>query len=201
MKKYTVTFQETGQRVPGSEEDTLLSLMRRAGLHPDAPCGGQGKCGKCTAVLESGETVLACRQKVDRDMTVLSGASSEKARILPEADVSTQAGRNPVVRRIEVTVPPCLKGESSAAEGTKQPGRTEEVLFTLVFGPYLSEIANVRESADYIAYEADGTRVTYHPVFVFEVDEENPAFYAKDGKLYRKQSGELVTDFEYPAGK
>ena len=127
MKKYTVTFQETGQRVPGSEEDTLLSLMRRAGLHPDAPCGGQGKCGKCTAVLESGETVLACRQKVDRDMTVLSGASSEKARILTEADVNTQAGRNPVVRRIEVTVPPCLKGESSA-EWTRFAGQVSEAL-------------------------------------------------------------------------
>ena len=95
---------------------------------------------------------------------------------------------------------PSVKGESKAAEA-ETPGRTEEVLFTLVFGPYLTKIENIRESADYAVYEADGTRVTYHPVFAFEVDEKNPAFYAKDRKLYRKQSGELVTDFEYPAEK
>ena len=80
------------------------------------------------------------------------------------------------------------------------PERTEEFLFTIVLGPNLAEIANVRESADWLAYEDDGTLVQYHPVFAFEVDEKNPAFYAKDGKLYTKR-GVLVTDFEYPAEK
>ena len=96
---------------------------------------------------------------------------------------------------------PAPTNESGEPTGETKAERTEEVLFTLVFGPYLEEIANVRESWDFIVDEADGTRVTYHPVFAFEVDEKNPIFYAKDGKLYLKRGDALVTDFEYPSEK
>ncbi len=47
---------------------TLHALLAREGLL-DAPCGGQGTCGKCR-VLVDGEAVLACRTAADRDMTV-----------------------------------------------------------------------------------------------------------------------------------
>lgn len=56
---------------PGS---TLLSAQIKAGLHPDAPCGGQGTCGKCLVdiVEESGykRTVRACQFKVEKDLTI-----------------------------------------------------------------------------------------------------------------------------------
>ena len=94
---------------------------------------------------------------------------------------------------------PAPTNESGEPTGETKAARTEEILFTLVFGPYLEEIANVRESWDFTVDEEDGTRVTYHPVFAFEVDEKNPKFYAKDGKLYLKRGDVLVTDFEYPA--
>ena len=94
---------------------------------------------------------------------------------------------------------PAPTNESGEPTGETKAERTEEILFTLVIGPYLEEIANVRESWDFTVDEADGTRVTYHPVFAFEVDEKNPTFYAKDGKLYLKRGNVLVTDFEYPA--
>lgn len=97
-------------------------------------------------------------------------------------------------------VTPAGPEESFVPEVEEGGPRTEEILFTLVFGPNLTEIGNVRESADFIAYAEDGKPVQYHPVFAFEVDEKNPAFYAKDGKLYTKR-GVLVTDFEYPAEK
>ena len=48
---------------------TLLQAMIAAGLHPDAPCGGKGTCGKCRIIV-GGETVLACKTIADRDMTV-----------------------------------------------------------------------------------------------------------------------------------
>lgn len=47
----------------------LLTVLRIGGLAPDAPCGGVGRCGKCTVLLE-GAAVPACRTVVDRDMTV-----------------------------------------------------------------------------------------------------------------------------------
>lgn len=59
---------------------TLLQAMIAAGLHPDAPCGGKGTCGKCR-VLVGGETVLACKTIADRDMTV-SIPESDDVKIL-----------------------------------------------------------------------------------------------------------------------
>lgn len=47
----------------------LLSALRQAGLHADAPCGGHGTCGKCKVLID-GQAVLACQTTVDRDMTV-----------------------------------------------------------------------------------------------------------------------------------
>ena len=47
----------------------LLTVLRDAGLAPEAPCGGQGKCGKCRVRLE-GREVLSCLTQVDRDMTL-----------------------------------------------------------------------------------------------------------------------------------
>lgn len=49
--------------------ENLLSALRSANLAPDAPCGGNGKCGKCK-VLVDGVEMLACQVVVDRDMTV-----------------------------------------------------------------------------------------------------------------------------------
>ena len=96
---------------------------------------------------------------------------------------------------------PVDPSESAIPAGEEGGPRTEEILFTIVIGPGLTEIANVRESADYFASGKDGTMTVYHPVFAFEVDEKNPAFYAKDGKLYQKRGDVLVTDFEYPKEK
>ena len=97
-------------------------------------------------------------------------------------------------------VTPAGPEESVIPAGEEGGPRTEEILFTLVLGQNLTEIGNVRESELFFAYE-DGAQVEYHPVFAFEVDEKNPVFYAKDGKLYRKRGSALVTDFEYPAEK
>ena len=47
----------------------LLSALREHGFHPDAPCGGTGKCGKCRVMVD-GEPRLACQTVVDRDMTL-----------------------------------------------------------------------------------------------------------------------------------
>ena len=47
----------------------LYALLRQSGLAPEAFCGGNGKCGKCT-VNADGEDVLSCRSFISRDMTV-----------------------------------------------------------------------------------------------------------------------------------
>ena len=87
-------------------------------------------------------------------------------------------------------------GEETA---TPREERTEELVFTLVLGPYLENIRNIRESEDFAVDKEDGTRVIYHPVFLFEVDEKNPVYHTDDrGRLYSNKNV-LITDFEYPS--
>lgn len=49
--------------------ENLMAALRNTGIHLDAPCGGKGRCGKCT-VLVYGKRELACQTFIDRDMTV-----------------------------------------------------------------------------------------------------------------------------------
>ena len=46
-KLYTVSFHLKNKEVTVEEGTTILEAERLAGLEPDAPCGGAGKCGKC----------------------------------------------------------------------------------------------------------------------------------------------------------
>ena len=80
MKRYQVTFLPDGITAAVEEGTTLLAAQAAAGLRPDAPCGGNGTCGKCRVRVD-GVEVLACRTVVDRDMTVETSAP-EQVRIL-----------------------------------------------------------------------------------------------------------------------
>ncbi len=53
-----------------SKGTNLMEALRSAGIFLDAPCGGNGKCGKCTVTADGAE-VLACQTTVEHDMQVL----------------------------------------------------------------------------------------------------------------------------------
>lgn len=80
MTFYTVTFLPAHRKISVPEGMTLLEAEILAGLHPDAPCGGKGTCGKCRVRVD-GQEMLACQTLVDRDMTVQIGHTG-KSRIL-----------------------------------------------------------------------------------------------------------------------
>lgn len=71
---FTVKIIPNNIEVQVQGGSTLLTAQIKAGLHPDAPCGGQGTCGKCLVniVEESGyrRTVRACQFKVEKDLTI-----------------------------------------------------------------------------------------------------------------------------------
>ncbi len=54
----------------------LLEALRNSGVFPDAPCGGNGTCGKCKVLL-NGKEALACQTVINQDMTVLLPNDSE----------------------------------------------------------------------------------------------------------------------------
>lgn len=71
-----ITLPENNKIFSVSAGVNLLDALKENGIYPDAPCGGNGTCGKCT-MLVNGTEVLACKTVVDRDMTV----------VLPQAEI------------------------------------------------------------------------------------------------------------------
>lgn len=51
------------------EGQALNQALQNAGVLLDAPCGGQGTCGKCRCLVD-GEPVLACQTQVRRNSTI-----------------------------------------------------------------------------------------------------------------------------------
>ena len=65
-----ITLPENNSKLSVPTGTNLLDALKENGIYPDAPCGGNGTCGKCT-LLVNGTQVLACRTVVDRDMTIV----------------------------------------------------------------------------------------------------------------------------------
>lgn len=87
---YTVEIQPGGKRLHATAGENLLQLLRRNGLAPEAPCGGQGSCGKCS-VLVDGRIQLACQTAVDRDLTVTLCAKKQAVILSGGASIQIEA--------------------------------------------------------------------------------------------------------------
>ena len=110
-----ITFLQEKISIEVPEGCTILEAMREAGLHPDAPCGGRGKCGKCMVTLTGGEKVLACRTIVQDGMQVeKTSDDTMDTAILTQAmgDGVRKSTLRPAVRVQKVHMRPCPAGES-----------------------------------------------------------------------------------------
>lgn len=66
---HRITVLPQKRNIEAAAGENLLQVLRRTGLTVDAPCGGNGSCGKCKVVID-GKEVLACQTRIDRAMTV-----------------------------------------------------------------------------------------------------------------------------------
>lgn len=128
---YTVRFPESGKSVTVKAGTTVLQAEIAASMVPDAPCGGQGKCGKCRILLD-GEEVLACRTPVEKDCEVRPVLEGKKrAQILNDGlfrSVACEPGSLP-----EGTEAPALAAVdlgSTTVVAYLMDGRTGELLST-----------------------------------------------------------------------
>ncbi|MHB9028444.1 MAG: ASKHA domain-containing protein [Candidatus Latescibacterota bacterium] len=90
MAKFEVRFQPDGLRIVVEAGTRITDAIQSLGIRAQLPCGGTGKCGKCTVQIhpdppepgpfdrrhltpeEIGRGIrLACRTRVDRPMSVL----------------------------------------------------------------------------------------------------------------------------------
>lgn len=70
-----------------------MEALRSAGIFLDAPCGGNGRCGKCT-VTADGTEVLACQTIVEQDMQVF--IPEEKDLHVMHAGIETEIHMDPL---------------------------------------------------------------------------------------------------------
>ena len=56
MKKITVQFKPSNQKVTVEPGASVLIAARKAGIRLESDCGGMGRCGKCKVVVSSGVT-------------------------------------------------------------------------------------------------------------------------------------------------
>lgn len=70
--QYNVVFQPSGKEAVVEEGTKISEAAKSVGVEIATPCGGAGRCGRCTVLIEgdSDNRVLACVTPVDRDMVV-----------------------------------------------------------------------------------------------------------------------------------
>ena len=68
--KITVHQIENTQTITAQENETILSVLQKNGIHILAPCGGGGTCGKCKVTVAGMGEVLACQTIAQDGMDV-----------------------------------------------------------------------------------------------------------------------------------
>lgn len=127
-----VTFQPSGHRVYVLPGTSLVEAAGRAGIILQAPCGGQGTCGKCRVRVVSGECAseeaasralsrkafaegyrLACKTRVQGETVVEVPAEStfESKHQILVADSGARAKLNPIIRKTYFELPPATRDD------------------------------------------------------------------------------------------
>lgn len=104
-------------RVPKGQ--TLLMIQIAAGLHPDAPCGGQNLCGKCLVeIRRPGETlwrtVRACHTTAQEDLELRLLPQSQKISVLEYGELTRKESSKPWVQVLELQVSACKVGQCAS---------------------------------------------------------------------------------------
>lgn len=116
MSSYKVKFMPQNVEVMAEEGTTLLEAQIQAGLHPDAPCGGKGTCGKCLVnITECPDDTpagvqKACTTKVTGPMTVQLHSGGGHSILLE--GVQRKIVIASAIRSVNVTVPKCELGDN-----------------------------------------------------------------------------------------
>ena len=120
-----VTLLPHNRMIEADIGTNLLELLRRHGLAPNAPCGGQVTCGKCL-VSVNGVTQKACGVLVESDLTVTLPLSEKITIAQPEYVANTTCNEIHAAIDIGTTTVVCslldaLTGERLAVKSCSNP--------------------------------------------------------------------------------
>lgn len=131
-----IHFIREGRSIKVEEGTTILEAQRMAGLEPDAPCGGQGTCGKCLVHIKKGPVtgvVKACAARITGDMWIDTLTTEKQHTILAEG-VSRPVVLDPMVRFGKITIPKVVLGDN-LSQWERLTGALKET-----FGPEMEEV-------------------------------------------------------------
>ena len=103
MKKYNILIKPMDINVEVEKGTTLLDAQIMAGLKPDAPCGGNGTCGKCLVeiITEDGIKVeKACQIEVEEDMVIRAKVKGGEHQLLMQGSEREIVLEPPITRQI-----------------------------------------------------------------------------------------------------
>ncbi|MFH1980757.1 MAG: ASKHA domain-containing protein [Pseudomonadota bacterium] len=99
MSDATVTFLPHGKSIRVPQGQTLIRAAMEAGVHINASCGGEGVCGKCRVIIESGAVTGGASQRLSQEdmdrgyrlacLSVVAGDVT--VRVPVESDIDTSA--------------------------------------------------------------------------------------------------------------
>jgi len=105
--RHQVIFLPEYIKIEVESGTTIMQACRDAGIPIDAPCGGNGTCGKCLVRIidEGGKAIVkhACKTCVDKDMTVDVSSRELEHRILHDCTGGVSE-LMPVIRNVTVEV-------------------------------------------------------------------------------------------------
>lgn len=178
---YTIYFVNEQRTVTVSEGTTVLEAETAAGIIPDAPCGGRGKCGKCR-IRVNGQEVLACQREIREDC---------RAETLSDENRHVQILNDGLFREV-----PCSPGTL--------PGNAERPLLAAVD---LGSTSVVVYLMDGITGTLLGLKSVLNPQRQFGADVVTRCSYAMEhgaeslSRCIRRTVGELLETLAEEAGR
>jgi uncharacterized 2Fe-2S/4Fe-4S cluster protein (DUF4445 family) len=183
---HQILFRPEGKSVQVAAGTLLSEAIAQAGIDLNLPCGGQGRCGRCRIIVESGQVerrgssrissveleqgyALACQTTVQGDLQVfippqeaiVRHLPSEKAAAeVPTLPVECDWRSSPVVRQFFLTIePPSLSDNTTDVERLKRElARQYGIQDVVASLPMLRQVARALRQSE--TEEGKGWQVT-----------------------------------------
>jgi uncharacterized 2Fe-2S/4Fe-4S cluster protein (DUF4445 family) len=204
MAQHKVTFDTLSEPVSVPTGTLLVDAARAAGIAISQPCGGQGRCGRCTVQITEGKArsrsslrltaedidqgyVLACQTIIEDDVTVRVPPQGKIERRLTSdrtiGDVAVPAGyafTGQTIRRSVLQMPPpSMEDQTDDWSRLRTAFRTELGITSLQASlAFLQRMGTVLRAADW--------QVTA----VYDLNTENP----QDARLIELLPGDRTGD-------
>jgi uncharacterized 2Fe-2S/4Fe-4S cluster protein (DUF4445 family) len=180
-----VTFRPSGIQTKAHAGDTLVDIIKKAGINLDLPCGGKGTCGRCIVKIENGNVesddigklsqteidegyVCACRTKIltaDIEIEIPDQVTftDEKKfdtpddfRFIQKELLPSDSDYKPLASKHFIQIPP-PKNQDGLSDIDRL---TKQIQFDLGSGEIFYPLSIIRQAADILRKEHGAVTIT-----------------------------------------